>query len=55
MRRLERRSRAPRQADEQPPSGPWEKAAQAEPPAEPAQPKANPWGRNPTGPKGRWS
>lgn len=43
----------PRQADEQRPSGPWEKAEQ---PAEPARPKSNPWGRNPTGSsKGRWS
>ncbi|RWQ29549.1 zinc metalloprotease HtpX [Mesorhizobium sp.] len=41
-----------RQADEQRPSGPWEKAEQ---PAEPARPKSNPWGRNPTGPKGPWS
>ena len=29
--------------------------AQPEPPAEPAKPKSNPWGRNPTGPKGPWS
>ncbi|RWP38041.1 zinc metalloprotease HtpX [Mesorhizobium sp.] len=42
----------PRQADEQRPSGPWEKAEQ---PAEPTRPKSNPWGRNPTGPKGPWS
>lgn len=46
---------APRQADEQRPSGPWEKAVQPEQPAEPARPKSNPWGRNPTGPKGPWS
>jgi len=46
---------APRQADEQRPSGPWEQAAQPEQPAEPAKPKSNPWGRNPTGPKGPWS
>jgi heat shock protein HtpX len=46
---------APRQADEQRPSGPWGEAAQPEQPAEPARPKSNPWGRNPTGPKGRWS
>ncbi|GLS36146.1 protease HtpX [Mesorhizobium tianshanense] len=47
----------PEQAGEQRPSGPWEKAAQQpeQPPAEPARPKSNPWGRNPTGPKGRWS
>ena len=46
---------APRQADEQRPSGPWEQAAQPEQPAAPAKPKSNPWGRNPTGPKGPWS
>lgn len=46
---------APRQADEQRPSGPWEKAAQPEQPTEPARSKSNPWGRNPTGPKGPWS
>ncbi|ANN56332.1 zinc metalloprotease HtpX [Mesorhizobium sp. 2RAF45] len=45
----------PRQAEEQQPSGPWGPAPQAEQPAEPERPKANPWGRNPTGPKGRWS
>ncbi len=42
---------APRQ------SGPWERAGRSAParPAEPEPPKANPWGRNPTGPKsGRW-
>lgn len=44
-----------RQADEQRPSGPWEQAAQPDQPAEPARPKSNPWGRNPTGPKGPWS
>lgn len=37
------------------PEGPWGKPAQPEPPAEPEQPKPNPWGRNPTGPKGPWS
>jgi heat shock protein HtpX len=36
-------------------SGPWEQARQTALPAEPEQPKPNPWGRNPTGPKGRWS
>lgn len=46
---------APRQAGEQQPSGPWGQAPQADQPAEPERPKANPWGRNPTGPKGRWS
>ncbi|RUU24756.1 MAG: zinc metalloprotease HtpX [Mesorhizobium sp.] len=47
----------PEQAGEQQPSGPWEKAAQQpeQPPAQPARPKSNPWGRNPTGPKGPWS
>ena len=29
--------------------------AQPEQPAEPEAPKPNPWGRNPTGPRGRWS
>lgn len=43
---------APRQTEEQQPSGPWGQAPQAE---QPAEPKSNPWGRNPTGPKGRWS
>ncbi len=43
------------QAEEQQPSGPWGQAAQPEQPAESAEPKSNPWGRNPTGPKGRWS
>lgn len=37
------------QADTQ--QGPWGKAAQPEP----TKPKSNPWGRNPTGPKGPWS
>jgi len=36
------------------PSGPWGAAPAGEPEAPPA-PKPNPWGRNPTGPKGRWS
>jgi heat shock protein HtpX len=40
------------QADEQRPSGPWDRAAQ---PEQPARPQSNPWGRNPTGPKGPWS
>ncbi|MER8982823.1 zinc metalloprotease HtpX [Mesorhizobium sp. M0491] len=44
-----------RQADEPRPSGPWDQAARPEQPAEAAKPKSNPWGRNPTGPKGRWS
>jgi heat shock protein HtpX len=40
-------------------SGPWGKTdgsdTVAEEPAEPPAPKPNPWGRNPTGPKGPWS
>ncbi len=43
-------------ADEGNTSGPWGKAGDS--PAatdEPAKPKPNPWGRNPTGPKGPWS
>jgi heat shock protein HtpX len=47
-----RRASRPEQADEQWPSGPWDKAAQ---PEQPARPQSNPWGRNPTGPKGPWS
>ncbi len=43
------------ETDEQQPSGPWGRPAQPEPPAESAKPKSNPWGRNPTGPKGPWS
>ncbi|CAN7749825.1 zinc metalloprotease HtpX [Mesorhizobium caraganae] len=35
--------------------GPWGRPARPAPPAEPEQPKPNPWGRNPTGPKGPWS
>lgn len=50
-----RQAPTPRQADQPRPSGPWGEAAQPEQPAEPAKPKSNPWGRNPTGPKGRWS
>ena len=50
-----RQAPTPRQADEQRPSGPWDQVARPEQPAEPAKPKPNPWGRNPTGPKGRWS
>jgi heat shock protein HtpX len=50
-----RQAPTPRQAEEQRPSGPWDQAAQPEPPAAPAKPQPNPWGRNPTGPKGRWS
>ncbi|MER9104364.1 zinc metalloprotease HtpX [Mesorhizobium sp. M0239] len=51
----QRQAPTPRQADELRPSGPWDQAARPEQSAEPAQPKSNPWGRNPTGPKGRWS
>ncbi len=50
-----RQAPTPEQAEELPTDGeqgPWGKAAQ---PAEPAKSKPNPWGRNPTGPKGRWS
>ena len=36
-------------------SGPWSQGRQAETPAEPEPPKPNPWGRNPTGPRGRRS
>ncbi|ESY98261.1 zinc metalloprotease HtpX [Mesorhizobium sp. LNHC209A00] len=43
------------QADEPEMTGPWGKPTAPEPATEPASPKANPWGRNPTGPKGRWS
>lgn len=50
-----RQAPTPRQADEPRPSGPWDQAARPEQPAEPTKPKSNPWGRNPTGPKGRWS
>ncbi|MER8655911.1 zinc metalloprotease HtpX [Mesorhizobium sp. M0847] len=54
------RQPAPRQApiEELPADaeqGPWGKAARPTPPTKPAKPKANPWGRNPTGPKGPWS
>lgn len=38
-------------------AGPWGNAEPEAPPPppEPEKPKQNPWGRNPTGPKGRWS
>ncbi|MCA0011597.1 zinc metalloprotease HtpX [Mesorhizobium sp. B292B1B] len=42
----------PPQADGPQSAGPWGKPTAPEPPAEP---KSNPWGRNPTGPKGPWS
>ncbi|AZO21089.1 zinc metalloprotease HtpX [Mesorhizobium sp. M1E.F.Ca.ET.045.02.1.1] len=45
------RREAPMAADE-PPAGPWGKPAEPVPPIEPARPKPNPWGRNPTGPRG---
>ena len=35
--------------------GPWDRAAAPARPAAPDRPKPNPWGRNPTGPKGPWS
>jgi heat shock protein HtpX len=36
--------------------GPWGSApAEPSPPPAPEKPKDNPWGRNPTGPRGRWS
>ena len=47
------------QADDGSMSGPWGKVdesnAETEEPAGPVVPKPNPWGRNPTGPKGPWS
>jgi heat shock protein HtpX len=49
----------PSQAEEGTASGPWGKAdgsdAGTEEPVERPAPKPNPWGRNPTGPKGPWS
>ncbi|MER8444624.1 zinc metalloprotease HtpX [Mesorhizobium sp. M1066] len=53
-RAAQRQAPTPRQADEPRPSGPWDQA-RPEQPTEAAKPKSNPWGRNPTGPKGRWS
>ncbi|ANT48902.1 zinc metalloprotease HtpX [Mesorhizobium amorphae] len=50
-----RQAPTPRQADEQPSPGPWGKADEPQPTVEPTRPKSNPWGRNPTGPKGPWS
>ena len=43
------------EATEQAPRGPWDRPAANARPAKPEAPKANPWGRNPTGPKGRRS
>ncbi|MBZ9675471.1 zinc metalloprotease HtpX [Mesorhizobium sp. ES1-1] len=51
----QRQPATPAQADQAGPSGPWDRAARPVPPAEPDKPKPNPWGRNPTGPRGRWS
>ncbi|TPL99131.1 zinc metalloprotease HtpX [Mesorhizobium sp. B2-3-11] len=48
-RTAQRQAPTPPLMDEPQAAGPWGK------PAEPASPKSNPWGRNPTGPKGRWS
>ncbi|MDX8537600.1 zinc metalloprotease HtpX [Mesorhizobium abyssinicae] len=56
-----RAAQAPRQAptsdpaDDERTPGPWDQAARPEQPAQPARPRPNPWGRNPTGPKGPWS
>ncbi|RUW27971.1 MULTISPECIES: zinc metalloprotease HtpX [unclassified Mesorhizobium] len=56
-----RPAQAPRQAptsdpaDDERTPGPWDQAARPEQPAQPARPRPNPWGRNPTGPKGPWS
>jgi heat shock protein HtpX len=54
-RTAQRQAPMPWQADKEPSAGPWGKPAEPEPRAEPASPKPNPWGRNPTGPKGPWS
>ncbi|MBZ9855406.1 zinc metalloprotease HtpX [Mesorhizobium sp. CA13] len=48
----QRQAPASPQADEPQSAGPWGKPTAPEPPAEP---KSNPWGRSPTGPKGPWS
>jgi heat shock protein HtpX len=46
----------PSESHEAESEGPWSRAGEATRPAEPEQPRQNPWGRNPTGPKkGRWS
>ncbi|RVC57315.1 zinc metalloprotease HtpX [Mesorhizobium sp.] len=56
-----RAAQAPRQAptsdpvDDERTPGPWDQAVRPEQPAQPARPRPNPWGRNPTGPKGPWS
>ena len=36
-------------------SGPWDRVAAPSRPVASEKPKPNPWGRNPTGPKGPWS
>ncbi|TGR17455.1 MULTISPECIES: zinc metalloprotease HtpX [unclassified Mesorhizobium] len=54
-RATQRQAQTPPRADEPQAAGPWGKPAEPEQQAEPASPKSNPWGRNPTGPKGRWS
>lgn len=36
-------------------AGPWGSRAGSNAPQQQEKPKPNPWGRNPTGPKGRWS
>ncbi|MEI5678915.1 MULTISPECIES: zinc metalloprotease HtpX [unclassified Mesorhizobium] len=47
---------APRNPEPQPrEAGPWEAPAKPAVEEKPTQPNAGPWGRNPTGPKGRWS
>ncbi|WP_137933097.1 zinc metalloprotease HtpX [Mesorhizobium comanense] len=48
------RAPAPTETEEPQSAGPWGKPAAPQQPVEPAEPKSNPWGRNPTGPKGRW-
>jgi heat shock protein HtpX len=48
------RQRAER-ADSRGGIGPWERAGSARPAEARPAPKSNPWGRNPTGPKGPWS
>ncbi len=48
--------RAPQAQDEAvDDGGPWSRGQQAQAPVEPEPPKPNPWGRNPTGPRGRRS
>ncbi|ESY94158.1 zinc metalloprotease HtpX [Mesorhizobium sp. LNHC229A00] len=54
-RATQRQASMSTQADEPEMTGPWGKPTAPEPATEPASPKSNPWGRNPTGPKGRWS